>query len=272
MANSIVSSIIKSYKGRAIRIDPETQYVCITDMAAAAGKFVGHWNELKATKEYLTAFSEVIGIPITDNHAGFTGFTGFTGLICSIQGIGVEQGTWVHPKIAIRFAQWCSVEFAIQVDFWIDELLTTGKVELAVPSTSQLPSRELAVETAIAIDKIQDILSKSNPRLAQILIDCAMNDIIDSQPKLATAEFPEDRWYGLVQIADKMGIKTSASTRTKLGQYISNLIAQGILDVERIKEERLCNGQYQSIWCYRDNDAIRAAIDNWSLSNRNNFL
>lgn len=70
-----------------------------------------------------------------------------------------DRGTWAHPKIAIRFAQWCNVKFAIQVDFWIDELLNTGKVELAVKP--QLPSQELAVETAVAIDRIQDILSKS---------------------------------------------------------------------------------------------------------------
>lgn len=132
----------------------------------------------------------------------------------------------------------------------------TREAEVGV-STPKLPSRALAVETAIAIDRIQDILSKSNPRLAQILIDHAMNDVIESQPKLTALEFPEDRWYGLVQIADKMGIKTDASSRVKLGQYV------GKLGLERVREERLCNGQFQEIWCYRDNEETRQAILDW---------
>jgi hypothetical protein len=60
-----------------------------------------------------------------------------------------------------------------------------------------------------------------------------------------------------------MGITTNESTRVKLGQYISNAIKRGDLNVDRVREERLCNGQQESIWCYRDNDAIRSAIEAW---------
>jgi prophage antirepressor-like protein len=138
----------------------------------------------------------------------------------------------------------------------------TGSYSIApTPITPQLPSRELALETAVAIDRIQDILSKSNPRLAQILIDCAMNDIVESnQPKLADAEFPEDRWYSLVSIAEKMGIKTNSSTRVSLG---SSVAKRGL---ERVREERLCNGEMRAIWCYRDNPQTRQAIDEWADS------
>jgi hypothetical protein len=136
----------------------------------------------------------------------------------------------------------------------------TGIYSIApTPRTPQLPSRELALETAVAIDRIQDFLSKSNPRLAQILIDCAMNDIVESnQPKLAAAEFPEDRWYSLVSIAEKMGIKTNSSTRVSLG---SSVAKRGL---ERVREERLCNGEMRAIWCYRDNPQTRQAIDEWA--------
>ena len=141
----------------------------------------------------------------------------------------------------------------------------TGSYSIT-PSQPQLPSRELAVETAVAIDRIQDILSKSNPRLAQILIDCAMNDVIElQQPSIAPGqEFPEDCWYGLVQIATKMGIKTNGSTRVKLGQAIGKRVKE--LNLERVQEKRLCNGQYEDIWCYRDNDVVRNAIKEWADS------
>ncbi len=150
-----------------------------------------------------------------------------------------------------KFQKWVTSEV-------IPSIRKTGSYSIPAP-IPQLPSRELAVETAVAIDRIQDILSKSNPRLAQILIDHAMNDVVDSSRSIpASQEFPEDKWYGLVQIAGKMGIKTDLSSRVKLGQSIGKRVKE--LNLERVREERLCNGQHEEIWCYRDNDVVRKAI------------
>src|SRR5262249_12293378 len=44
------------------------------------------------------------------------------------------QGTWVHRRVAIDLARWCSPRFAVKVNAWVDELLTTGRVELPQPS------------------------------------------------------------------------------------------------------------------------------------------
>jgi prophage antirepressor-like protein len=134
--------------------------------------------------------------------------------------------------------------------------------EISVPKPLLIEQSE---KVAQSIERIQSGLGRSNPRLAQLLVDIGVNDFIESnQPKLAASqEFPEDKWYGLVQIASKMGIATNESTRVKLGQYFSNAIKRGDLNVERVREERLCNGQQESIWCYRDNDVVRAAIEAW---------
>jgi prophage antirepressor-like protein len=134
--------------------------------------------------------------------------------------------------------------------------------EIAVPKPLLIEQSE---KVAQSIERIQSGLGRSNPRLAQLLVDIGVNDFVESnRPKLAASqEFPEDKWYGLVQIANKMGIATNESTRVKLGQYFSNAIKRGDLNVERVREERLCNGQQESIWCYRDNDVVRAAIDAW---------
>ena len=120
-----MTNLIKSWNDRAIRIRND-RYGSLTDMAQASGKLFGHWHNLKSTKSYLAALESVIAIPITD-------------LVQVIQGGDPQnQGTWGHPKVAIRFAQWCSDEFAVQVDVWTDELMTTGKVEL-VPQQPALP-------------------------------------------------------------------------------------------------------------------------------------
>jgi hypothetical protein len=61
-----------------------------------------------------------------------------------------------------------------------------------------------------------------------------------------------------------MGIKTNLSTRVKLGQAIGKRVKE--LNLERVREERLCNNQYEEIWCYRDNDVVRNAIQQWADS------
>ena len=41
-----------------------------------------------------------------------------------------NQGTWIHPDLAIQLAQWISPKFALQVSKWIRTLFTTGTVSL----------------------------------------------------------------------------------------------------------------------------------------------
>lgn len=122
-------NFIKSWNDRRIRIR-EDRYVCLTDMAQAVGKLFGGWNRLESTKSYLATLSSVMQIDATD-------------LVQVIQGGDPQkQGTWGHPKVALRFAQWCSDEFAVQVDFWIDELVTTGNVSI-LESNSPVPTSEI---------------------------------------------------------------------------------------------------------------------------------
>jgi prophage antirepressor-like protein len=137
----------------------------------------------------------------------------------------------------------------------------TGSYSVEELKVLRLSNRQLAVEVSESIVKISNNLH-NNPRLAQILIDCAMNDVLDQRQLPAAQEFPEDKWYGLVQIADKLGIKTNASTRTKLGQFVSKHYS-----LERVRETRLCNGQQTEIWCYRDDELTRDAVKEWASNN-----
>ena len=108
--------MLKVYNGQTIRVREGDNYVSGTDMGKATGKLFGHWSELKSTQEFLQVLSISIGIPIAK--------------LVEIKKGGApgKQGTWLHPKVAIQFAQWCSPVFGIKVSHWIDELLTNGVV------------------------------------------------------------------------------------------------------------------------------------------------
>ena len=97
------SAIVHKFNGIDIRQLSDDGYVNATAMCRATGKKFYDYARLKTTQKYLEALSSVAGIPATD-------------LARSVQGGDPKfQGTWVHPKVAIHLAQWCSPEFAVFV-------------------------------------------------------------------------------------------------------------------------------------------------------------
>lgn len=120
--------LIKSWDNKKIRIRKD-RYVSLTDMAQATGKQVNDFVRLKQTQSYLDALSRKTGIPVMTEQQGVQ-----TLLEIKKGGDVASSGTWGHPKLAIAFARWCNDDLAVQMDFWIDELLTTGNVSLAPKS------------------------------------------------------------------------------------------------------------------------------------------
>lgn len=75
-----------------------------------------------------------------------------------------EQGTWLHPKLAIDFARWLNVDFSIWCDERIDELLKKGTV-----SIQPMSHLEILAQSAMALvemDKRQTKLEEDVKLLA----------------------------------------------------------------------------------------------------------
>jgi hypothetical protein len=95
-------------------------YVNATAMCSAAGKLFGHYNSLRATQDFLAELSSDIGIPISE-------------LVVVIKGGNPsQQGTWVHPDVAINLGQWCSPKFAVAVSRWVRDWMS-GKSKAGLP-------------------------------------------------------------------------------------------------------------------------------------------
>ena len=94
-------------------------YVNATQLCKAGGKKFHDWIRLDVTKKLISALDYKAGIPasqLIDSKKGNTHL--------------YEQGTWIHPDLAIQLAQWISPDFALEVSFWIRTLFTQGKVEI----------------------------------------------------------------------------------------------------------------------------------------------
>ncbi len=144
-----------------------------------------------------------------------------------------------RKPIAKTFRRWVTKEV-------IPSIRKTGSHSLE--QTEQLPSRQLAAETADSIEHIWETLGYNNPRLTQILVDCAMNDIIYGKNAI-TAPL-----RGVFEIAQEMGFEVDLSSRSRLESFIES---QGFTGT---KEKRRCNGMTAEINCYEDTEELRAAI------------
>lgn len=80
-----------------------------TEAAERFGKAPNEWLRLPGTASYLAAFRRKYGnIPHLRTKRGVGG------------------GTWLHPKLAVRFAQWLSDDFAVWCDEQIDAIIRNG--------------------------------------------------------------------------------------------------------------------------------------------------
>jgi hypothetical protein len=97
----------------------DDNFINATQLCQAGGKRFHNWYQLDTTKQLINEAASEAGIPAS--------------LLVDIKkGNSTEfnQGTWIHPELAIQLAQWLSPKFAIQVSKWIINLFTNGKVEI----------------------------------------------------------------------------------------------------------------------------------------------
>ena len=123
--------VSRSWNGTPISRRTTDDYVNATAMCKANEKRWNNYFERNSASSYLETLSSVTGIPVT----------GFGGLVQVRQG-GVDQGTWIHPRVAIDLARWISPSFAVWMDGWFfDELdkRTEGRAGSA-PNQVQLES------------------------------------------------------------------------------------------------------------------------------------
>ena len=94
-----------AYEGQAVRFNADG-WINATEAAARFAKLPHEWLRLPETTAYLEALAKCGKIPqLVRTQRGRNG------------------GTWLHPKLAVAFARWLSVDFAVWCDEQVDALL-----------------------------------------------------------------------------------------------------------------------------------------------------
>jgi len=100
-----MSLVTLNYEGHAIAYQDDGWFNA-TQAAARFGKAPNDWLRLPATAEYIAALERKYGtVPHLKTKRGAGG------------------GTWLHPRLAVMFARWLDLDFAIWCDEQIESLL-----------------------------------------------------------------------------------------------------------------------------------------------------
>lgn len=110
----------------------EDGFLNATAIAAHFGKFPKDYLKNEQTQQYITALAENLSVRrkiLTKENQ-----------IVIVKRGGSEQGTWLHPKLAIHFARWLDPKFAVWCDEQIEALLN-GKVSDGLPAKTTADDR-----------------------------------------------------------------------------------------------------------------------------------
>lgn len=110
-----MTTIIKqAYQGQMHSFNADGWFNA-TEAARRFGKRPVDWLRLDETRDYIAAMAQALegSSKVSQNHFG---------LVRATRG-GVSPGTWMHPKLAVPFARWLNLSFAVWCDLQIDTII-----------------------------------------------------------------------------------------------------------------------------------------------------
>lgn len=138
--------ITREYNGNVFTFR-EDGYFNMTDAAKKFGKFLPNFMRSPETVEYIDALSKTVES---------------TALVEAKR--GNNGGTWGHPKLAVFFARWLDVKFAVFCDMVIDDILNK-KAELTITQPSESMAMKVPQSFPEAL-RLAAELAEKNERLA----------------------------------------------------------------------------------------------------------
>lgn len=132
------------YKGTEVSFDfgDGQKMINATEMAKSFGKLPADFIRLKQTQDFIGVLESRYGnshngsshIPDSDTRNTpadeYYGNSHITSVFFTRPGNSELSGTWMHEKLALKFAAWLSPEFEFWVYDRIQELLTTGSTHI----------------------------------------------------------------------------------------------------------------------------------------------
>jgi len=104
--------------------------------ATGQRKDVADWLRNKRVRQSLEHLSLAARIPVIDLYQVFQGSPELGG------------GTWLHPKLSVRFAIWLSDDFGYQIESWVEDWMLNAKAPIAQTQSTQSQALPVIMPTA----------------------------------------------------------------------------------------------------------------------------
>ena len=170
--------IARNCFGVVVAQEKDNGYINITKLAKAYQQQTGkrrdpsNWLSNQRTKESIKHLNSVTGIPVSQ-------------LVITRKGnsSSIEQGSFVHPKLALRYGIWLSDEFGYMVEEWFEEW-ATGKTKLQQPEEeAKLSLEDIAFFANFAASSAEKA-GVSTPLIESIKLDSLMQIKPQAKPLL----------------------------------------------------------------------------------------
>jgi len=234
------------YKSKRITFDfgDGIKMVNATQMAKAFGKKIDAFFRLKQTAEYVNVLYKSLKYSRDDNSSlgKIRSYNAenlakyYPELIKVVRGgIPELQGTWLHEKLALKFAAWLSPEFELWVYDRIHELLTTGRTEIPTGPSTGLIARTLRLiaeqleEQDRTNEEVRIQLLDASDRIDEIQAKLAVKDesyyTIKGYCKLNAFECPRSqsqKWgYAATKLSNQKGVLIGREYDAQFGEINS---------------------------------------------------
>ncbi len=187
-----------------------------TAMCAAFNEKPVAWLRQKGVQRYLAALeAKCAGSTLVETRQG-----------------GTEPGTWIHERLILKLAQWLNVDFEIQCDEWVAELLRTGKVELAALS----PAEILLQQCQQLVDHEKRMKQLEAERAAdQQRIGAVEQKMAEVVAKTTTSP---TEFYTIAGWASLQGLSIPTSKANELGRKAAALSKKQGIEIGKVPDQR----------------------------------
>ena len=205
--NTSNQMIVKTYENEGLLLNVQftgEAFFNATVVAKAFGKQPRDWLTASSTKEYIDAIK------------GKT-FLEENQLVTVVNG-GTNPGTWLHPKLAIPFARWCSAKFAVWCDERIEEILK--------PQPKIMSAAELILQQAQMLVAYEKRMEEFNDRMKRV--ECKQQAFEDGI-----------RYFTVIGYVGYKGLPSvNMSQAQKLGKLAKKLSSERGISIDRVKDQR----------------------------------
>jgi hypothetical protein len=212
--------ITKNYNGFAIEFEfIDGQLMAnATAMCAAFGKRAYDWLSTMTAKRYIDALQAKPGIPV---------------LVGTRQGGPSGGGTWVHERLILKLAQWLDVDFEVQCDEWVAELLRTGKVELQrtlSPAELILAQAQQLVDHEQRVHKLEKQQAETNREVQQL--DEKVNMVAAKQNTI------ENNYFSITGYASLLKRRVTSAEAKDLGKQAATISRQRGIKIDKVTDSK----------------------------------